>query len=131
MSLNNFAEPFSSVAFWENQPTDKPWLLNGFRGTFAYSDHSLIPEPIQNFLIEFFYSRLGEGRKNWVKMIPLEEINQTLNEIWEGPGSMAKLERMKLEMRNSRISDEPKDTEKLFKNYETPTIESDLAVSDV
>jgi len=116
----------SSVSYWEAQPTDKPWLLNGFKGTFAYSDYSLIPEPILEFLHEYFYKQLGELRKNHIKTIKLSQINDLLNEVWDGPGSMPKLVSMTHDMRIARrniVSDDAKDP---LKGYEIPTIESNL-----
>ena len=47
--LNN-----SAVEYWSKQPTDQPWLLNGFTGTFAYSDHRKIPEGILEFCSNTF-----------------------------------------------------------------------------
>ena len=81
----------SAIRYWSNQPTEHAWSLNGFAGTFAYSDHRLIPEAITEFLLEHFRSRVGEARKNHIKAIPLEEINDLMNEVWEGPGSMVKI----------------------------------------
>jgi len=116
----------SSVAYWESTPTDQPWLLNGFQGTFAYSDHSLIPQTILEFLHEYYYKKLGDLRKNHIKTIDLNEINDLLNEVWDGPGSMPKLVSMTHDMRIARldiVSDDAKDP---LKGYDTPTIESNL-----
>ena len=116
----------SSVAYWESTPTDQPWLLNGFQGTFAYSDHSLIPQTILEFLHEYYYKKLGDLRKNHIKTIDLNEINDLLNEVWDGPGSMPKLVSMTHHMRIARldiVSDDAKDP---LKGYDTPTIESNL-----
>lgn len=121
----------SSIDYWSNQPTDQPWLLNGFKGTWAFSDHDLIPEIIREFLLEKFYDRLGETRKGHIKSIPLDEINAAMNEVWEGPGSMRKIITAMFEMRRSRLSNTVYDTKDPLKGYETPTIESDLGDASV
>jgi hypothetical protein len=123
----DFKESYiSSVSYWEKQPTDQPWTLNGFQGTFAYSDHSLIPEAFMNFLIEYFWKELPETRKSQVKAISLDKINSLLNEVWEGPGSMVKISNLTLDLRRNRLLETPNDTKNVLKGYETPTIDSDL-----
>jgi len=73
------------VQYWERQPTDQPHLLNGFNGTWNFSDHNLIPEALCNFILESF------PKATRFKRIPLEEINDLMNDVWEGPGSMVKI----------------------------------------
>lgn len=121
----------SAITYWENQPTDRPYQLNGFNGTFAYSDHSLIPQPILAFLIEYFYDSIGEARRNHINKIPLDKINSCLNEIWEGPGSMIKLTHMLFDLRRNRTSTTPTNVDKLFKGYQTPTVDSNLGDNSV
>jgi len=120
----------TAIAFdyWDNYPTDNPFLLNGFKGTFAFSEHLLIPEALTEFLIEKFRPRLKEGRKNHIQVIPLEEINDVLNDIWEGPGSMSKVVRETYQMKYDRTADSDDDTvtTSVFKGYEAPTYESNL-----
>ena len=116
----------NSIDYWSNTPTDQPWLLNGFKGTWAFSDHTLIPEILQEFLIEHFYSRLGEERKRHIYSISLDEINAVMNDVWEGPGSMSKISRMIVEMRQMRLNGTNFDKKDPLKGYETPTIESNL-----
>lgn len=116
----------SSINYWESQPTDQPWLLNGFKGTWAISDYSLIPGEILEFLLESFRDRLGEMRRGHIKAIPLNEINDLLNEVWDGPGSMVKIATLTYEMRQNRHKMAPKDIADVFKGYDTPTIESNL-----
>ena len=116
----------ASIAYWESTPTDQPWLLNGFQGTFAYSDHSLIPQPILEFLHEYYNKRLGDIRKNHIKVVSLNEINDLLNSIWEGPGSMPKIAAMTYDLRISRMKVDSDDTKDPLKGYDTPTIESNL-----
>ena len=123
---NYVSSKASSVAYWESTPTDQPWLLNGFNGTFAYSDYSLIPQPILEFLHEYYNKKLGDLRKNHIKTIDLNEINDLLNEVWEGPGSMPKLVASTHDMRIARLNVASDDVKDPLKGYDTPTIESDL-----
>jgi len=75
----------SNVDYWASQPTDQPWTLNGFNGTWSFSDHKLIPDGLRNFIVASFPKIERFNR------IPLEEINKLMNEVWEGPGSMPKI----------------------------------------
>jgi len=123
----NFTEAnASAIKYWSEQPTDQPWLLNGFKGTWTFSDHALIPEVILEFLLEYYRPRLGEMRKGHIKVIPLNEINDLLNEVWEGPGSMVKIVNMTYDMRYKRYETTPIDAKDVMKGYEIPTIESNL-----
>lgn len=115
-----------ALDYWTQQPTDQPWLVNGFSGTWAFSDHSLIPDVILEYLLESFRDRLGEFRKGHVKSIPLNEINDLLNSVWEGPGSVVKLVNLTYDMRSNRFSTISNDAKDPLKGYDTPTIESDL-----
>ena len=115
-----------ALDYWTQQPTDQPWLVNGFKGTWAFSDHSLIPDVILEYLLESFRDRLGEFRKGHVKSIPLNEINDLLNSVWEGPGSVVKLVNLTYDMRSNRFSTISNDAKDPLKGYNTPTIESDL-----
>jgi len=73
---------------------DNPHSVNGFRGTWNFSDHTLIPNTLYGFITRYF----GQAK---LRRIPLDRINQIMNEVWEGPGSLEKLFRMELEMRQS------------------------------
>jgi hypothetical protein len=84
-------------AYWERQPTDQPHTLNGFQGTWAFSDHNLIPEALKNFIWENF------PKHERFRRIPLDEINTLMNDVWEGPGSMPKIMRLYREMRAERL----------------------------
>ncbi len=64
----------------------------GFRGTFKFSDHKLIPDVYHGFLQRYF----GVLR---LSRVPLEDINKVMNETWEGPGSLAKLFNLEEQMR--------------------------------
>ena len=92
-------ESIASVdTYWERQPTDQPWTLNGFNGTWAFSDHNLIPEALRNFINESF------PKIEKFKRIPLEAINELMNDVWEGPGSMPKIQSLTNELRKARDS---------------------------
>ena len=73
---------------------DNPHAVNGFRGTWNFSDHTLIPNTLYGFITRYF----GQAK---LRRIPLDRINQLMNETWEGPGSLEKMFRMELEMRQS------------------------------
>ena len=113
----------SSIEFWEKQPTDSIGTINSFNGTFNISDHRLIPGSLLNYLSEYFYKYEKLNR------IPLEKINNALNEIWEGPGSMPKVIRETYELKQKRnfLGDNTSDP---LKGYDTPTIESELDASE-
>jgi hypothetical protein len=123
--------PTAVSTYWANQPTDEPYSINGFNGTFAFSDHKLIPEPHVEFLLEYFRKRLGEGRRGHIKVIPLEEINEIMNEVWDGPGSVIKLVNLTYQLRAERLSETPDDVKNVLKGYDTPTYESDIGKSAV
>ena len=134
--LHNFLIPEAKHrdAFWAKQPTNDPYSINGFNGTFAFSDHLLIPEGITEFLLEYFHKKCFKTaiswRKNHISSIPLEEINELMNELWNGPGSMSKLSIMTNEMRLARLwEDEEPNLD--FKSYYTPTYESNIGKSAV
>ena len=101
-------ESIASVdTYWERQPTDQPWTLNGFAGTWTFSDHNLIPDGLRNFIMESF------PKIEKFKRIPLDQINTLMNDVWEGPGSMPKIARLTKEMRIARqtgIDTSAKDT---------------------
>jgi hypothetical protein len=80
------------IAFY-NRPEliENPHHPAGFRGTWAFSDHSLIPEVLFGFLQRHF----GIMR---LRRISLDQINSLMNEVWEGPGSLEKIFRLEQEM---------------------------------
>ena len=73
---------------------DNPYRVNGFNGTWAFTDHRKIPEVLLGFLQHHF----GQYR---VRRIPLDKINEVMNDIWEGPGSLEKVLNAELEMKQS------------------------------
>jgi len=86
-----------NTQYWADQPTDNPHTLNGFAGTWQFSDHKLIPEGLRNYIFENFPKHERFDR------IPLDEINNLMNEVWEGPGSMAKISTLYNSMRSQRV----------------------------
>lgn len=93
LDMNKIME--EKIAFY-NQPTfvENPRHPAGFRGTWAFSDHSLIPDVLFGFLQRHF----GMMR---LRRISLDKINELMNEVWEGPGSLEKIFRLEQEMRDS------------------------------
>jgi len=69
-------------------PTDNEHTINGFNGEFAFSDHKLVPECLRNFLMESFPQK---NARDAFYRIPLKDINDLLNAVWQGSGSMAKI----------------------------------------
>ena len=82
------------IAFY-NQPrfVDDPYHPAGFTGTFAFSSHRRIPEIFHAFLQRHF----GQYR---IRRVPIEDINEIMNELWEGPGSLEKIFRLENDMFN-------------------------------
>ena len=85
----------SKISFY-NDPAliNNPHHPAGFKGTFKFSEHRLIPEVYLGFLQRHF----GVLRLTRIK---IEEINKLMNEVWEGPGSLEKIFRLEEEYRAS------------------------------
>ena len=113
--LHNFLIPEAEHrnAYWAKQPINDPGTLNGFKGTFAFSEHSRIPQGIVEFLLEHFHKKCfktaNSWKKNHIEAIELDEINELMNEIWDGPGSMTKVSDLTNEMRLVRLTPEEDD----------------------
>jgi len=71
-----------------------PHAVNGFKGTWNFSDHSLIPDIFKMFIMRSF-------KVNRINRISLEKINALMNKEWEGPGSLEKILRKEFEMRTT------------------------------
>ena len=71
-----------SAARWRD-PVTQQHGVNSFDGEWQISDHSGVPQCVLDFLLEKFPSAAH------LRRIPLDKINEALNEVWEGPGSMA------------------------------------------
>lgn len=81
---------------WDEQPSDNPNTVNGFSGTWNISDHALVPECVRDFVMEHY------PRKEKLTQIPLKDINELLNDAWQGPGSMSRLVMLKEQARQAR-----------------------------
>ena len=105
------------------QDIDNPHSVNGFRGTWKFTDHTLIPETLFGFLTRYF----GQAK---LRRIPLDRINQLMNEVWEGPGSLEKLFRLELEMKQSgkMIKFDARDFAKDKKDEEEDELDIPLSV---
>ena len=81
------------IAFY-NQPqfVEDPQHPAGFKGTFKFSDHKLIPDVYHGYLQRYF----GVLR---LSRVSLADINDAMNEVWEGPGSLTKLFTLEEQMR--------------------------------
>lgn len=73
---------------------DIPHSVNNFDGVWNISDHSLIPPNLVLFILYSFKT----GR---LTRIPMDSINNLLNEVWKGPGSLADVLRLQHEMSES------------------------------
>lgn len=88
---------------------------------FAFTDPARVPELFRNFAVEYF--SLDKFRR-----VDLERLNEVLNEIWDGPGSAAKISDLVWDCRIHRRQGNPRVDP--LKNYNTPTIDSELNCSD-
>tara|TARA_B110000503_G_scaffold92164_1_gene139031 strand:+ start:891 stop:1280 length:390 start_codon:yes stop_codon:yes gene_type:complete len=83
------------IKFYNNPEfTDCPHSVNGFKGTWNFSDHNLIPDIFRMFLLRSF-------RSNRLSRISLDKINTLMNNTWEGPGSLEKILRKEFELRST------------------------------
>jgi hypothetical protein len=103
--------------FYSNMRSDSDSFTVNAIQQFAFSDTELVPQLFQEFAVEYF--NLERFRR-----VNLDELNNKLNELWEGPGSAAKISDMVWDIRISRR--EGKATTDALKGYETPTIDSEL-----
>jgi len=69
---------------WAEQPTDFPNTLNAFDGTFAFTEHDLVPE----LIVDLVMSQRNEDKFD---KVPLSAVNAIANGFWEGPGSCARI----------------------------------------
>jgi hypothetical protein len=106
--------------------------LDSFSGKFSISDHSLISEVLTEYLIEVFYNKIDSkwvnNRQHILSHIPLEQINEELNGVWEGPGSVAKVKQLTRNSRDARLGMIDDDT--ALKGYVTPTVDDELTQED-
>ena len=113
----------SRIEFYKKD-IDIPWSVNGFRGTWQFSDHNLIPSILHGFLTRYF----GIAR---LKRVPLDEINKLMNDVWDGPGSLEKLFRLEAEMiaAGQTIKFDSRDYEKIKEKEEVEEEEFDVPLS--
>lgn len=63
----------------------------GFSGVWAFEEHSKIPQVLRSYLQRHF----GVLR---LTTVAINNINQHLNSVWDGPGSLSKLMAMEYEL---------------------------------
>lgn len=80
--LHNFR---TQARHWINKETHLPNHINGFDSTFQIREHALIPSSLRDFIMESF------PNKDKLDQINIDDINQVLNDVWEGPNSMKKV----------------------------------------
>ena len=85
----------SKIEFYNNEKlVNDPHTVSGFNGVWQFTSHDSIPEVLQGFIQRYF----GQYR---IRRIPIESINEIMNDIWEGPGSLEKVFRLEEDMRAS------------------------------
>ena len=107
--------------------------LDEFAGTFAISDHHRIPEVLVEYLSEVFDKKLENkwiASRHQLSNIDLDTINEELNAVWEGPGSIAKIKAYTLESRAARLGQMIETQPKNKKATSVPTLDSNLKITD-
>ena len=85
----------SKIEFYNREElVSNPYSVSGFNGVWQFTSHDNIPEVLKGFIQRYF----GQYR---ISRIPLESINEIMNDIWEGPGSLEKVFRLEEDMRAS------------------------------
>jgi len=92
MANEEFCEQMleNKLAYARSQ-VDQAYSIYSFDGTFAITDHARIAEPLKMFLMLSF----GTAR---LERVDLDKINELLNEVWHGPGSMETIFKMEHEL---------------------------------
>ena len=106
--------------YYASLPTDTQGINSIEK--FAFSDSALVPELFQNFAVEYF--NLERFRR-----VDLDSLNAALNELWDGPGSCARISDAIWDIRIARRADPSAAVKDVFKGLETPTIDSELALT--
>lgn len=93
-----------TVRRWQDRELDNPNHINGFRGEFSFSDHSVVPETVRNLVMHVTpYERF--------RSVPLEEITRIARETHGGkPGFIVRATERIIQAvreRHARQSDEP------------------------
>ena len=89
------------IDFWKSDPVINDGGINSFDGTFQITDITKISEHLYPYLMARFGIEY-DGRGFPLKRIEPSAINEVLNEIWEGAGSMAKVAEETLALTQSR-----------------------------
>lgn len=112
---------YSASEFYANLSTDpEDHTVNGIK-QFAFSDIALVPELFRNFAMEYFDIER-------YRQVDLDELNRVLNELWDGPGSAAKISDIIWDIRIARRENPTKKGRDALKGIAVPTIDSDLQV---
>lgn len=123
MSTNEMIWTYPSLesgpAYWEKQPTDVTGCINSFDGTFAFTDHNLIPEVLRNFLEECLYHQYNT--RFW--QLDINIINDEMNRYWQGPGCVPELVRKTYELQARRREGSSIDVKSVLKDIRVPTVE--------
>jgi len=88
---------------------------------FAFEDPARVPELFRNFAVEYF------GLERY-RRVDLEKLNTVLNDLWQGPGTAAVISDLVWDIRIARRQGKT-DVSAVFKNLDTPTIDSDLGAA--
>jgi hypothetical protein len=110
--------------FYAAMSTDPShFTINAVTGPFRFSSHSTVPQLVQALAMELYPDALKFSR------IKLELVEAAINEVWEGPGSAAKVSDIIWDMRLARRADPNTTAKDVFKGLETPTIDSELDIT--
>lgn len=90
---------------YANTTREQEHGLNSFDGEFAITAHELIPRPLRQFIQLSF----GSAR---ITRIPIEDINDLLNSVWEGAGSLSRIFELEQMLMNSTVNFAPNDLPK-------------------
>lgn len=108
--------------------------LDKFEGKFAISDYNLIPELLVEYLSEIFYDKIENKwvatKRHQLASVSLDAINEQLNSVWEGAGSVDKIKSLLQESRSARWSAMIVKEPEVKTNVPVPTLDSDLKLID-
>lgn len=84
--------------YWLDRELDNPFHLNGFVGEFTFSDHTLVPEEVQNLVLRV-------TRYERFRQVPLEEVNRIAREVHGGkPGFLVRAIERIIEAQRERLA---------------------------
>ena len=100
------------IAYYQNRDLDNPHSLNGFRGEFNFTDHSLVPEEVRNLVMH-------STKHERFRQVPLSTINQIAREVHGGePGFIVRATERILELYKLKQAAESDDTDRSKQVYE-------------